>query len=147
MRGRPKKEDGRDRQYRVRLTEAEEQKLNYVCETTGLSRSDIMRHALEDYFSKVELYDENAEDLDHISLKRAIRCPYCQAKNRIDLEDECSVSSYDRQMGEEILYEFDFDTECEECGKGFRVRGSISEYPVGAFNFEEINTIQIWEDD
>ena len=57
MRGRPKKNDNREKQYRVRLNETENQKLNYVCESTGLSKSDVMRHALEDFFAKVEWGD------------------------------------------------------------------------------------------
>ena len=53
---------------------------------------------------------------------------------------ECDESSYERQMGPETIYEFDTeDNYCKNCGRQFRVSGYISEYPMGAFNFEEIN--------
>ena len=47
-------------------------------------------------------------------------------------------------MGTEAVYEFDTTAfDCEKCGKTFRVRGYINEYPMGAFNFEEINVEKI----
>ena len=53
MKGRPKKEDSRDRQYRVRLNSVEDQMLSYASELTGMQKSDIFRQALQDYYNKV----------------------------------------------------------------------------------------------
>ena len=152
MRGRPKKNDNREKQYRVRLNETENQKLNYVCESTGLSKSDVMRHALEDFFAKVEWGDYDEEEcemmeFDHISLKRAIRCPYCKAKNRMDLGEDWEITSSERQMGAETMYEFDLEVECDSCGKQFQVSGYICEYPVGAFNDENIEVTPLEDKD
>ena len=36
--------------------------------------------------------------------------------------------------------------ECEECGKRFRVNGSIWEYPMGAYNYEDID-VEIYDDE
>jgi DNA-directed RNA polymerase subunit RPC12/RpoP len=80
-------------------------------------------------------------DLGGISLKRVIDCPHCGHSNMIDLEDyETSSSSTERPMGPDVLHEFDCDDyECAGCGKPFRITGYISEYPLGAYEHEEIN--------
>lgn len=55
-----------------------------------------------------------------------------------------SVTSAERQMGPETIYEFDTeDNYCKNCGRHFRVSGYISEYPMVFFNFEEINVYSI----
>lgn len=152
MAGRPKKEDSRDKQYRVRLNDEEDKMLEYASQTTGVRRSEIFRVALKDYFNKVRLnemrLDEDEPDweLDGISLKRVVECPYCGAQNRIDVEDKGTVTcDPDRQMGAENLYEFDFEEYCSSCDKPFRVDGYISEYPIGALNFEKIKVSPIEE--
>lgn len=146
MRGRPKIDDVRDKLYRVRVNDEEEQMLEYICSTIGIKKSDVFRRALALYYQNVRLNEYTPDEhesegwiTDHISLKRIVDCPHCGSPNRIDLSDDCSESSNKRQMGEEILYEFDTsDCECSSCGKPFRVSGYISEYPVGAFDSEEI---------
>ena len=146
MRGRPKKENLRDKQYRVRLNDIEDKMLSYVSETTGKQKSEIFRNALEDYYNKVRIseYNSGVEEYDecespHISLQRIIECPYCGASNRIDFEDECDSWSEERQMGPEITYSFDWPRYiCNTCGKNFHVFGHICEYPIGAYNYEDI---------
>lgn len=151
MAGRPKKEDSRDKQYRVRLNDEEDKMLEYASQATGVRRSEIFRVALQDYFNKVRLNEMRQEDdesdweLDGISLKRVVQCPYCGAQNRIDVADESTVSCDERQMGPENLYEFDFEEYCTSCEKAFQVSGYISEYPIGALNFEEIKVSPIEE--
>jgi len=149
MRGRPKLEDSRDNQYRVRLNDEENRMLTYASQKTGKAKSEIFRLALVDYYNKVcltELNLENAEedawDLGTISLKRVIKCPFCGSQIRVDLEDECRTTSEERDMGTETLYEFDFEGECPSCEKTYRVTGYVSEYPQGALNFEKINIKQ-----
>ncbi len=153
MAGRPKKEDSRDKQYRVRLNEEEDRMLGYASQATGVRRSEIFRIALQDYYNNVRLNqlnmaDEEADwELDGISLTRVVDCPYCGAQNKIDVEDESEVTSYERQMGGETLYEFDYEVHCTSCEGAFRVQGYISEYPIGALNHEEINVVPIEEVD
>jgi hypothetical protein len=68
-----------------------------------------------------------------------VKCPYCSADNIIDLADISNISSYERGMGPETLYEFDNDdVSCENCKQLFRVYGYVSEYPQGSSNNEEI---------
>ncbi len=150
MRGRPKLVDSRRHQYRVRLNDVESQKLEYASSRTGKPKSEIFRLALIDYYNKVLLCETNDLmaneeywDLGGVSLKRVIRCPHCKSQMIIDLEDECSVTAYERQMGAETLYEFDFDMLCPMCNDPFRVRGYISEYPDGALDSEQIDTHQV----
>jgi hypothetical protein len=51
--------------------------------------------------------DDLYEGLDGIDLKRIVACPHCGSDNKIDLTDECTSTSHERSMGDEILYEFD----------------------------------------
>ena len=170
MRGRPKMEDSRDKQYRVRLNTGEDAMLEYVSSSTGKQKSEIFRKALEEYYQKVrvaEYYqkireaeytqeDEAEEDYDYnqewemegISLKRIIDCPYCKTGNAMDFSEDCDTSYDKRQMGEEITYSFDReDCECCSCGKRFRVSGYICEYPVGAYNYEQIDVEKIEDEE
>lgn len=149
MRGRPKLTDSRTNQYRVRLNDHESGLLNYAARTIGKPKSEILRMALVDYCNKLRITEANNEredwtdwGLDGVSLKRVIECPACGASARIDLEDECTVTSQERPMGPETLYEFDYQTICAVCNQPFRVIGHISEYPCGALDSEEIRTAQ-----
>ena len=152
MAGRPKLDDSRDKQYRVRLNNEEDDMLEYVSQATGLQKSEIFRHALVDLYHKVRFNDEAADELsyeeiwgtDSISLKRVVNCPCCGSANRVDFSDECSISvDEDRQMGEETTYGFDTILNCNSCNREFRVSGFICEYPPGAFNYEEINVEKV----
>lgn len=145
MRGRPKKEDSRDKQYRVRLNDSEDEMLNYASGITGKQKSEIFRQALVDYYNKVRVNEYVAEEdecewgMEHIELKRVIDCPYCGYGNGIDFEDDCDSWSEERQMGPQITYSFDLENfECGSCGKEFHISGYICEYPVGAYNYEDI---------
>ena len=49
-------------------------------------------------------------------------------------------------MGEEITYHFEWDWyECSICGKKMRIYGDICEYPVGAYNYEDITVEEVEE--
>lgn len=142
--GRPTVDDKRDNQYRVRLNDEENQMLVYCSQMTELPKSQIFRKALEEYYQSVQL-NEMEMGMDGISMRRVIKCPRCGSANAIDLSDY-SMGDYEteRQMGAEIHHCFDCDDyECVGCGQTFRVEGYINEYPVGAYNFEEINVTEI----
>ena len=151
MLGRPKKEDSREKQYRVRLNDKEDEMLAFASNATGVPKSEIFRKALQEYCEKVKLQqaaeeigDDTSWEDDRISLQRAVECPYCKAKNRIDLEDEGTVSTSERQMGDEVVYEFkNVERQCHSCGQSFTVSGYISEYPIGAFNAESLQVTPI----
>lgn len=148
MVGRPKLNDSRSIQYRVRLNNDENEKLNYVSRLTGKPKSAVFRDALSSYYNIVRLNeineatDEDQWELDGISLKRVVSCPRCGSPIRIDLEEECSTTFSERQMGTETLYEFDFEDSCESCGERCHVSGYVSEYPTGALNHEDIAVIE-----
>ena len=78
-----------------------------------------------------------------INLKRPVQCPHCNAKFTIDYEEFCDdISTYERQMGTETVYSFNVeDYVCPKCSKKISINGSISEYPEGAYNFEEIKVL------
>lgn len=150
MCGRPKKEDARNLQYRIRLNEQEDRMLAYASKLMGKQKSEIFRRSLEDYYNKIRINEniiggEGGEwEMEHISLKRIIDCPYCGADNRIDFRDDCVKESEERQMGEEIIYRFDLEEyTCQSCKRPFRVSGYICEYPVGAYNDEDIKVAKL----
>lgn len=149
MRGRPKKNDSRDKQYRVRLNNQEDKMLAYASEVVGKQKSEVFRNALEDYYNKLRLHEyamqeEQYLDNEHIDLQRIIDCPYCGHGNRLDFTDECESWSEERSMGPEITYNFDLeDCYCEQCNKRFRVRGYVCEYPIGAYSHESIDVEQV----
>lgn len=147
MRGRPKMDDSRDKQYRVRLNTEEDDMLEYASRVTGRQKSEVFRNALKEYYQKVRVVEYTQEDdydedwdMERISLKRVIDCPYCGIGNGMDFSENCDTYSDERQMGPETTYSFDWeDCECCSCAKRFRVSGYICEYPVGAYNYEQID--------
>lgn len=140
-RGRPTVEDKRTNQYRVLMNDEEDKMLDYCSKETGLPKSQIFRKGIEVLYQQVRL-NEYGQDYDgHISLRRIVNCPNCGSGNDIDFEDyitdECC---YERQMGSEIEHVFICeDYECTSCGQRFTVEGSIHEYPIGAYDSEEIH--------
>lgn len=86
------------------------------------------------------------EDLygyESVSLVRTIECPHCHEDQEIDLEDYVYDQSSDERengMGPDIVYSFDTDEyfECPYCGRHFQVSGWIREYPMGAYDSEDI---------
>ena len=53
-----------------------------------------------------------------------------------------SVTSAERQMGPETIYEFDTeDNYCKNCGRHFRVSGYISEYPMFFLTLKKLTYI------
>lgn len=162
MAGRPPKKDSRDKQYRVRLNDVEDEMLSFCSEETGEAKSEIFRKALKAYYENTKFFKNVLNDrekplefdysdamqydvhedygMDHISLKRAIACPYCGSENNMDFEEDYNCFEEEGQMGPQIEYTFDLtDCECRKCGKHFRVSGSIWEYPIGAYNYEDID--------
>lgn len=52
--GRPPIENPKDLQYRLRMTKAEFEMLEYCCKETGKSKADILREGLEMVYQKVK---------------------------------------------------------------------------------------------
>ncbi len=78
-----------------------------------------------------------------ISLIRDIKCPYCGECSEVDLEDyvydQCS-DEHENGMGPDIVYSFDSDElyECQNCGRKVHIHGWAREYPIGAYDSEEV---------
>lgn len=95
-----------------------------------------------------DLEDYSDEGSESISLERKIECPHCGELESIDLSDYCFTETEERKMGEERRYFIDYDKHtCIRCKKAYKIKGYISEYPLGALGSEEINTILLQEDD
>lgn len=97
------------------------------------------REAAGDEFVDVEdMYGYQA-----VSLIRGIRCPHCEEEYEVDLEDYMYYqSSYEKEngMGADIVYSFDSEDNyhCPECGTSIHIEGWIREYPIGAYDSEDI---------
>ena len=68
------------------------------------------------------------------------------------IEDyETDVSSYDNEngMGEDMVYSFDSEDniECPVCQRKYRVSGWIREYPIGAYDSEEVDVDELPEEE
>ena len=68
-----------------------------------------------------------------------IKCAMCNQVTMIEADSlDYETSVYDRPMGEEIEYDFRGEICCEKCRSliDFSIRGY--EYPVGAFNYSDV---------
>jgi DNA-binding transcriptional MerR regulator len=93
----------------------------------------------EEFIDPEDMYDYRA-----VTLIRRVICPYCGEEMEVDLEDyETDISSYDNEigMGEDMVYSFDSEDniKCPACMRRYRVSGWIREYPIGAYDSEEVN--------
>ena len=50
---------------------------------------------------------------------------------------DTETSSYERQMGPEIVYDIYEECDCDQCGNNIKYRISGYEYPAGCFNYED----------
>ena len=149
MRGRPKKDNVRDIIYKVRLNEEEDRMLGLASEWTEQAKSEVFRKALLDYYKSVEInqhlaskeFEESGWALDHISLQRIIKCPYndCGEEFAVDFTDYSEDQDSEGSMGFRCEHQFDVgDLECPACRRLIHAKGIISEYPVGAYEYEKI---------
>lgn len=75
-----------------------------------------------------------------MELKKDIKCPNCNNTEIVDLEDFVyDQTSYERNMGLEIEYSISCEEyQCPKCSKISTISGSIFEYPVGVYNYDNI---------
>ena len=69
-------------------------------------------------------------------------CPYenCGDDFAKDLSPYCEEQSSEEQMGYRCEHFFDTnEIECPSCGRLIHVSGVISEYPLGAYEYEQIS--------
>lgn len=101
----------------------------------------------EEFITTEDMYGYRA-----VPLIRNIRCPYCGEEYEVDLEDYMyDQSSYEKEngMGPDVVYSFNSEDsyECPGCGKITQIEGGIREYPVGAYDSENISVEALVEDD
>lgn len=147
---RPKKDDARDIVYKVRLNEEEDRMLTDASEWTSQAKSEVFRKALLDYYKAVKVskhisdtaLEESGWAFDHISQQRVITCPYadCGDDFAIDFSDYSEEQESEGPMGYRCEHIFDTDEiECPSCGRAIHASGVISEYPLGAYEYEHID--------
>lgn len=73
-----------------------------------------------------------------LSGKLIVRCDCCGRKINIDIESlEEDSFAYERNMGDEIEYDFSGEHICEECRNQLSYCIKAFEYPVGALNYSD----------
>ena len=87
-----------------------------------------------------------------LEMMEDIKCPNCGAEDTVDLEDYVySESSDEREngMGPDFVRYFDSEQsyECPDCGKIIRISGWKREYPMGAFDSEDVDVALVEEND
>lgn len=92
------------------------------------------------------------EEVWKIDFVRDVKCPYCGFEQEIDLEDYLvDTSSFEKEhgMGPDMVYTIDSEGNhvCPICGKLFRISGWIREYPIGAYDSDEVSTARMERDD
>lgn len=144
--GRPFEEKGKRGRIEIRTSEAEEQMLEYCTKRTGKNKTDIVRQGIKEVYSK--LLEDNEEQYDEsVELKISVTCPYCDANNRIVVDDyEFNANSYDtgeNRMGPEIEHHVECsDFMCKSCGKRFSFEGQVWEYPIGTLECKEVKSLK-----
>lgn len=125
-----------------------------MIETERLSNKDLQVDALFDYIREQKSNGRVYPDPDYeatIPMDGYIECPYCHQKYR-DNFGEFIVNEYtadedpdDIRMGPDLMHEIDTGEEyqCKNCGKYIRVYGWIREYPLGAYDSEELKAVPI----
>lgn len=73
----------------------------------------------------------------------SVECPHCNETISYDWSEfviSSDVVDEDRGMGAETEHTIEcYDFECPHCHQTFNVFGSVWEYPVGAYNYHELN--------
>lgn len=99
----------------------------------------IKREAAGEEFVDVEdMYGYQA-----VSMIREIKCPHCKVEYEVDLEDymyDQSSNEKENGMGPDVVYSFDSEDNycCPDCGMTIHIEGWIREYPIGAYDSDEI---------
>lgn len=78
-----------------------------------------------------------------VTFVRDIRCPHCGCVFEVDLEDylyDESGDEHENGMGPDIVYSFNSEgqSECPDCGAAILIEGWIREYPIGAYDSEDV---------
>lgn len=86
-----------------------------------------------------------------LEMMEDIKCPNCGAEDTVDLEDYVySESSYEKEngMGPDFVRYFDSEDsyECPNCGRIICISGWKREYPMGAFDSEEVDVSLVDEE-
>lgn len=79
-----------------------------------------------------------------ISMERIIQCPYCGRNKRVDFS-KYVTNTYmeERDMGVETQYTIQVDDlHCHSCGKIFKAKGIITEYPQGTMLPDSLDIMQ-----
>lgn len=70
-----------------------------------------------------------------------VECAKCGLYHKIDKDSlEIYTTTYERNMGEEIEYNFIGEYECDRCGNCMKYTVRAYEYPIGALNYDDYDS-------
>lgn len=78
------------------------------------------------------------------SYKKTVECE-CGHKVIVDVMEfvETSIPIDERDMGVETQHDIECEVECPNCGRIYQIKGSIFEYPEGAFNYDRTEIVPL----
>lgn len=79
--------------------------------------------------------------------KQIVKCPYCLTDTVINFESYNVNSVMDeRNMGKEIQHIVEVEEyKCKNCGKEYNTKDSIWGYPIGAYNYHELEKEKLFK--
>lgn len=99
--------------------------------------------AVKDSIAYTIVKKEQAEKINKAHWMRCM-CSKCSEEFTVDINDFIfeweAVGWSDREMGDETEYNSKEYVTCPNCGNGGEITFKVWEYPVGAYNYEEIET-------
>lgn len=71
----------------------------------------------------------------------SLTCSVCGKRHDFDEDDADfdATSGGERQMGPETGYNWEYSFNCDKCNNEIEIKYEVWEYPIGAFNNDQIN--------
>ena len=119
------------------------QKLIEFIQNMDSEYGTLQTNACWNFIQQKEEDGEVFMDPDYSVFLQIITCPYCGSEEEVDLE-EYSTDDYwterENGMGPDIMHYFDSGEihRCIICNRVFKIHGWIEEYPVGAWDSDNI---------
>lgn len=139
------------RGHREFVVEDDEGKIRLRNELLRCGNTSVEMESADIRLNVPGLFIDDEPESEGISLVRTIQCPNCLIEFEVDLEDYVwDTSSFEKEngMGPDLVHSFDteYSCRCPYCDSILRVSGWIREYPIGAYDSEEID-VDVIEDE
>ena len=84
---------------------------------------------------------ENIDTIFPVEVSKNTKCRKCNNDYKcsviINMEDIIDSSTYERNMGTEVQFNYEKIVDCKFCCNEILLEGTIVEYPIGALNYAD----------